>query len=423
MLDTAHLVRASSQEAGRAGGRIDDGTGRVHPPAAVAETDDCEEPAEARAPRPEVSSGTRSPSLTAPFVAIAGFIAVLLLFGRFQPTLFGVLFLVGFPLLFGWATAALVRSKGGAFSSGFLLGAFLGPLGLILAGLWKPDPRGRPHHSPFGAAGTEGAGMAPQVAATFAEAEVSRRRRLWILTGILAFYAVLWTLYLTRGPDVGGTDSASSPALELVATGVLLGGSLYVLLSPGFRRRRAMRRAASSLGLRFAPRDPFNLLAIPIPAFRRQRAQLRNVLWGTWRDQNVVVFENANELGCLVQVAIDCPAIAVYPENRVTMAMRASGLRDIELESEAFNRAFTVKCDDLRFASAVMDGRMMAWLLEQGSRWGFEMVTGWAFSSNWTQAQEDPEPLLGTAAAFVERIPRAVWDLYRVRSDRAADAP
>lgn len=70
------------------------------------------------------------------------------------------------------------------------------------------------------------------------------------------------------------------------------------------------------------------------------------------------------------------------------MALRASGLRDIEFESEEFNRAFTVKCDDRRFANALIDGRMMAWLLEDRSRWGFEMATGWAFCAGWGEPSE-----------------------------------
>lgn len=96
--------------------RIDAGTGPAHPQTAVAETDRSAETARGSrsSSRGVVAGG--SDSLTAPFVAIAGFVLVLLFFGRYQPGLFMVLFLLGFPLLFGWATASLVRSKGGSFS-------------------------------------------------------------------------------------------------------------------------------------------------------------------------------------------------------------------------------------------------------------------------------------------------------------------
>jgi LemA protein len=48
--------------------------------------------------------------------------------------------------------------------------------------------------------------------------------------------------------------------------------------------------------------------------------------------------------------------------------------RDIEFESEEFNRRFTVKGADERFATAFCDARMMDWLLRHGDGYAFEVV-------------------------------------------------
>jgi hypothetical protein len=45
-------------------------------------------------------------------------------------------------------------------------------------------------------------------------------------------------------------------------------------------------------------------------------------------------------------------------------------MSEVTLESETFNRSFTVRSADPRFASALLDARMMAWLLDRSGEWG-----------------------------------------------------
>lgn len=52
------------------------------------------------------------------------------------------------------------------------------------------------------------------------------------------------------------------------------------------------------------------------------------------------------------------------------------GGRDIDFELESFNRAFQVRSDDPRFAHALVDARMIAWLQDLPSDTGFEILDG-----------------------------------------------
>ena len=47
------------------------------------------------------------------------------------------------------------------------------------------------------------------------------------------------------------------------------------------------------------------------------------------------------------------------------------GLNDVEFEYDDFNRRFRVKCNEQKFAFALLDGEMMQWLLDPT---GFDLV-------------------------------------------------
>jgi hypothetical protein len=57
------------------------------------------------------------------------------------------------------------------------------------------------------------------------------------------------------------------------------------------------------------------------------------------------------------------PHLRVSPEGMVKRFFGRLTNSDIELESEEFNRAFTVNCDDRKFATDVLHPRMMEYLL------------------------------------------------------------
>lgn len=68
------------------------------------------------------------------------------------------------------------------------------------------------------------------------------------------------------------------------------------------------------------------------------------------------------------------PLFELGPEGAFAGAVRAVGLRDIEIESPAFNRLFKVRCDDQRFAVTLLDQPMIGWLIEHAVGLHFSLI-------------------------------------------------
>jgi hypothetical protein len=107
-----------------------------------------------------------------------------------------------------------------------------------------------------------------------------------------------------------------------------------------------------------------------------------------------------------------CPTLQISEENLFTRLADTLTFRDIEFESEEFNRRFTVKGADERFATAFCDSRMMDWLLRHGDGYAFEVVGDRLLC--WCKRVGPAEMihLLGTAKTFREQIPAVVSSLY-----------
>jgi len=73
-------------------------------------------------------------------------------------------------------------------------------------------------------------------------------------------------------------------------------------------------------------------------------------------------------------------------------------MRDIAFESEEFNRSFEVRCDDDRFANAVLDAQMIAWLLDLEGQRGFESMDGMLLGYTPIESLPDPQEGLQTGA-------------------------
>ncbi len=102
------------------------------------------------------------------------------------------------------------------------------------------------------------------------------------------------------------------------------------------------------------------------------------------------------------------------PELTVSKDSVLPGVSDIELESQAFNERFRVQADDQRFASAVLQPRMMEWLLQNpGLQWHLAggTLVSWGYGE---VAPTDVLARLEAMAGVIDRIPPLVLTDYGV---------
>jgi len=223
-------------------------------------------------------------------------------------------------------------------------------------------------------------------------------------------------------------------ARELVATAVVIGLFLALVRWRDRPRHGAMEAEAQRLRMRFSVEDRFGLLDQPFQLFRSTRGsygEIENVLSGSWRDLEVRAFdhsysvsEHERRLLSCAQIAIPggWPALVIRPETGLTRLVDVA-VPDIAFESEAFNRAFEVRCHDRAFASALVDPRMMEWLQSLGHRWGFEIDGRWILGYRDQVRPWEIESVLETVETFIHKIPRAVTSLYPEAIPPRPDVP
>jgi hypothetical protein len=216
--------------------------------------------------------------------------------------------------------------------------------------------------------------------------------------------------------------------VALMVAGVVGAAALSWYLKE--RRRHELAGMAHQLGLAFSRQDPFGLLGLPFALFAKGDGRgIENVLHGTWQGLPLKAFDywyyerSTDPQGrrtktyhrfnaVITEIDAACSPLRIERENVLTRVADALGFRDIEFETEDFNRAFQVEGKDRKFASDLCDARMMAWLLRDGGSWSYELVGPWVLVSCKRLRPTQLIPLLGTAKGFVERIPRVVFSLY-----------
>ena len=151
-----------------------------------------------------------------------------------------------------------------------------------------------------------------------------------------------------------------------------------------------------------------------------------NVLSGKYRDRDMVAFDytyktrSADGNGgtgtqthryvvCALALPTWLPYLEVGPENVLEKLGNALGFRDIELESEEFNRRFRVNANDPKFAYDVLPARTLQHLLALPAH-------HWRIEGNsivcWGSGRLEPVDLLArlnTLAIVVDGIPDFVW--------------
>jgi hypothetical protein len=209
-----------------------------------------------------------------------------------------------------------------------------------------------------------------------------------------------------------------------VTLALYVGGIALVTLYRKFSRRSAVEREARRLGLSFSRRDPFRVLDADFHPFLRfgklpGTQRVENVVWGVRDGREVRAFdyrrpaEDEIRYSCaMVRIPDGWPSLLVRRHGPLDVARNAAGLQRIEFELDEFNRRFEVRSDDRRLASAVIDQRMIGWLLESDPALGFQLQEGWLLAWMPQLPPDELERTLTTVEGFRERIPRAVWSLY-----------
>jgi hypothetical protein len=209
-----------------------------------------------------------------------------------------------------------------------------------------------------------------------------------------------------------------------VTLALYVGGIALVTLYRKFSRRSAVEREARRLGLSFSRRDPFRVLDADFHPFLRfgklpGTQRVENVVWGVRDGREVRAFdyrrpaEDEIRYSCaMVRIPDGWPSLLVRRHGPLDVARNAAGLQRIEFELDEFNRRFEVRSEDRRLASAVIDQRMIGWLLESDPALGFQLQEGWLLAWMPQLPPDELERTLTTVEGFHERIPRAVWSLY-----------
>ena len=76
---------------------------------------------------------------------------------------------------------------------------------------------------------------------------------------------------------------------------------------------------------------------------------------------------------CVTELPVAWPHLIVQPTTWGRRLLNRLGGHDIDVESEAFNRDYSVSCDDRRFAELLFDPRLVDLVLGTDKRFRFEI--------------------------------------------------
>jgi hypothetical protein len=238
---------------------------------------------------------------------------------------------------------------------------------------------------------------------------------------------------IALSPEMDGANRAIALVIFLtllIWTGAFALGLRRALLGPWLvnRRWRDYRPELSAIEPRDATppeileteRLPVHVLSPAVLGVKRGGG-IDHVAVGAIREQEVRVLNVRVRGGGW----FDVPAVAIHVDAAMAPTMICPvkgrlrlpprpGMHSILLESEQFNRSFGVFSADAYFATAMLDARMMRWLMERSDRCVIELSDRWAFA--WalprTGKHIHPTHLIEILEEFDEHVPRAVPSLF-----------
>jgi len=214
---------------------------------------------------------------------------------------------------------------------------------------------------------------------------------------------------------------------------VLLAGLVLVVAIGAYfhyQREAAFARVAASLGLRFSERDESSVRQLGFPLFHgglgtesgnlvsgtlrgSPVAAFDFAYWTEWRDSKGIAHREYHRFLCAVtDLAVACPALTIAHRGLIGSVAGALGLDGIQFESDEFDRVYRVTCADRRFASALVDPAMMAWLLDAPSPVTFQTAGGHLLAAATDRRPEAIPGLFHALLAFRAHIPAFVVSEY-----------
>jgi hypothetical protein len=195
-------------------------------------------------------------------------------------------------------------------------------------------------------------------------------------------------------------------------------------LRGAYWHRRAARAEAGVLGLQFDPGDPYEYRRYSPTPLLRGSYFIKNFAWGTVKGRSVCVFDrqipsrlqkSAGETGVATELDGWLPVCTVWSMESWSRLNDLAREPKIEFESDAFNHRFVVTAADQRAAFALIDERMMAWMMQELAPYP-EAILQCAGNlavllMSGREPYEWPE-LIDLIDRFVDRVPNSVHAMF-----------
>lgn len=199
-------------------------------------------------------------------------------------------------------------------------------------------------------------------------------------------------------------------------------------------RRKAIIAEAATLGLTYAQAPPFTPKDLAFPLFARgDGSGFTHAMSGTWNGINVFVFgfwyyeermttdakghvsvsRDYSHFTCgLTSLPVPAPATSIATEGVFSGLARVFGVKDLQFESEDFNKRRKVHSDDPKFASYLIDARMMEYLLAADDHCFDLSGTDLLVSKHHAFGPGSATETLPALRGFLDHIPAVVHDVY-----------
>jgi hypothetical protein len=220
----------------------------------------------------------------------------------------------------------------------------------------------------------------------------------------------------------------------LIGGAAMAAGLVSLSMFLGERNRaHALATSAKRHGLCFSAMDHFDCASPPFGLFREGDGRgTENVMWRAtekvpirafdyWfydesEDGNGSTHRSYHRRTCATaDVGWMWPKLSLAKESLVSRAAGALGARDLEFESEEFNRTFFVTSEDRRFANVFLDAQMIDLLASTKGFVELEVHNRWILLHTERLKGEELPALFKLTEAIVARVPALVYEMWPAR--------